>query len=205
MAKLTWDAMSDRTYEYGVSKVVLYSKDGTKFSKWSGVTSIKETSVNSSFEELYFNGQKFYNYPSSGDYQADVSALSFPKEFLGPLGVKESRPGFFLTNQDREVFHMTYQTQTSYDGYKIHFVANIVSSRASSESKTLDSSTNPEVFSWKFSAVPPDVISGVRPYPKVIVDSEKIDPESLTIIENYIYGSEVEDPRFPIENLFVDI
>lgn len=205
MAKLTWDAEADRTYNYGVSKVVLYSDDGTKFAKWPGVTAIKETSVNSSFEELYFDGRKFYNYPSTGDYEAEVSALSFPDEFLGVLGVKETRPGFFITNQDRRVFHMSYQTETSYGGYKIHIVANIVSSRASSESKTIGDSLDPEVFSWKFSAVPPNTITELRPYPKVVVDSEKIDSYTLSVIEGYIYGNETQDPTLPIDNLFVNI
>ena len=205
MAKITWDGANDRTYNYGVSKVVLYSKDGISHAKWSGVTSIKETSSNSSFEEIFFDGHKFYNYPSTGDYEAEVTAVSFPKEFLGPLGLKETRPGFFLTNQAREVFHMIYQTETSSGGYKIHLVANILSNRASSTNNSISDAVEPEVFSWKFTAIPSTTIVDRKPYSKVVIDSQKIDQNTLELMEDYIYGTEVDSPRFPIENLFIDI
>jgi hypothetical protein len=207
MAKLTWGSLSDRTYNYGVSKVVLYNEDGTKYAKWPGVTSIKETSSGASFEPIFFDGRKFYNYPSTGGYEAEITAVSFPKEFLGPLGVEETRPGFFLTNQAREVFHMAYQTETSYGGYKIHLVANIISGRASSENKSISDSIEPEVFTWKFTAIPPPTTGGyyVLPYSKVSIDSQKIDSYTLALIEDYLYGTELDSPRFPIENLFIDI
>ena len=205
MAKLTWDGVNDRTYNYGVSKVVLYSEDGTNHAKWSGVTSIKETSSGSSFEEIFFDGHKFYNYPSIGAYEAEVTAVSFPKEFLGPLGLQETRPGFFLTNQAREVFHMIYRTETNSGGYKIHLIANILSNRASSANDSISDSVQPEVFSWKFVSIPPITTFDSQPYSKVVIDSNKIDQYTLGLIEDYLYGTEVDDPRFPIENLFIDI
>jgi len=205
MTKLTWDDLSERTYNYGVSKVVLYSSDGVSFAKWPGVTSIKETVSGSDFESDFFDGHKFYNYPSTGSYEADVSAFSFPKQFLRALGVKETRPGFFLTNQDKEIFHMVYQTETSYGGYKIHLVSNIVSTRSSSENKTLNDSVEPETFTFKFSAIPVKPTENLAPYSKVVVDSEKVDPSKLSLIENYIYGTESENPMFPIGSLFVNI
>ena len=204
MAVLTWDLPGTRTYQYGIQKVALYGALGES-SNWDGVTAISEDSDGSEFEEIFFDSDKVFTVVYRGYFSCSVSAIGFPRKFLNYLGVKESRPGLFITNQEKSLFNMSYQTLSGDGGYKIHLVSNIIATRESRDHKTIESNTTPDVMTWNFSTIPDKSYGLVKPSSHIVLDSNKIDSITLAMVENYLYGTQSTDPMFPSREDFLNI
>ena len=200
MATLAWDQVGDRYYETGVSKGVLYGYDGMGI-VWNGLTSI-EQDVEASTEPIYFDGVKFNDLITVGDFSATLRAFTYPDEFLYYEGILEDQTGFYVGHQAPNRFSLSYQTDIGNDinelgyGYKIHILYNLTAIPAQVQFQSLSLDTNPVEFEWSLTAIPEE-IENFRPTAHVIFDSRKMDPHLLRDIEGILYGDDTQDAHLP--------
>ena len=200
MTALEWDKVGDRRYETGVDRGVLYLSDGSAI-PWNGLTSVSETRSRE-VKSYYLDGVKFLDHYVPGTYEAKLSAFTYPDELEALLGSPEMAPGVVVYDQRANLFHLSYRTLVGNDldglehGYKIHLVYNILAVPDDVDMPSLSDSVEPVTFSWNLKGVP-DQILGIRPTNHISVDSRKVDPATLTMFENTIYGSDADDPHLP--------
>ena len=200
MATLMWDQVGERFFETGISKGVLYKSDNYGVA-WNGITSIEENDSDS-VESVHFDGTKFNDIVTLGDYEAILRAFTYPDEFLFYEGIIEDQTGFFAYNQPKTQFGMSYQTKVGSDihaneaGYKIHLLWNLTALPSHRLYQTLALDTTPLEFEWSLSSIPEDM-ENFRPTSHAVIDSRKIDPELLKDIESILYGDEENDARLP--------
>lgn len=200
MASLVWDQVGDRLYETGISKGVLYKEDGFGV-PWNGLTAVEE-SENNEVEPVHFDGIKFNDIVTIGDFTAVLRAFTFPDEFLVYEGTLEDQTGFYVTNQPPGKFGLSYQTKIGNDiigtegGYKIHLLYNLTAMPSPKLYSTIDDELEPTEFEWALTGIPEE-IENFRPTSHVVLDSRKLDPNLLIDLEGILYGDEDGDARLP--------
>lgn len=204
MAKLVWDKPNERFFEAGVDKGVFYSENGTGYA-WNGLVSINETSSDPNFEGKYVDGQKYTIQRSETDYEAELTAFTYPDEFEEYDGLVE-----VLTNQGRKSFGLSYRTfigsatQEGFQHYKIHLVYNALAFPSDKSFKTIDANVDLEPFSWNL-FTRPVVFEGYKPTAHLIVDSRYAYSTTLEELENTLYGTEDTQPHLPSPEELFDI
>jgi hypothetical protein len=200
MATLVWDQVGDRLFETGVSKAVMYDVDGHG-TAWNGLTSVEE-SVSTSSQSVYFDGIKFNDIVTMGDFTAVMRAFTYPEEFLPYEGILEDQSGFYILNQNRGKFGLSYQTLIGDDvdgldaGYKIHVLYNLTAIPSNKSYQTVSGDTAPMEFEWTISSIPED-IDNFRPTSHIMFDSREMDPNLLSDIESILYGDDENDAHLP--------
>jgi hypothetical protein len=200
MTALVWDETGKRYYETGVSKGVFYDADGRGVA-WNGLTSVEET-ISTQVQAVHFDGLKFNDIVTVGDFAAVMRAWTYPDEFLPYEGILEDQQGFFVTSQPGWKFGLSYQTKIGNDienlelGYKIHLLYNLTALPSQRSYQTLSLDTEPMEFEWTLTAIP-EAIENYRPTAHVIFDSRKLDPWLLEDLISIIYGDEDNPPTLP--------
>ena len=198
MTAITWDKVGDRNYESGVDRGVLYLNDGTT-AAWNGLISVTEKTVGNEASPIYFDGVKFGDSFSPGEYSGAIKAYTYPEALLRAEGVVESDNGLYLTNQRPERFGLSYRTGVNNDvdggGYKIHILYNLL---ATPTQKVYEATLGSDAitFEWNLSAVPKEV-PGFRPTAHLIIDTRFMSPTLVDDLENTLYGNEVKNPALP--------
>ncbi len=195
MTKLVWDQIGERRYEVRVDRGVLYLSDGSGV-PWNGLTSVEEDTGDIAVEAFYFDGFKYLETRTSGDFSGSLKAFTFPEEFVKFDGLEAIKNGVELGNQPiTNRFGISYRTRIGNDvdgfdyGYKIHLVYNLTASPDSRSYETLSDQQDPMEFSWKISAVP-EFIPGHRPTAHVILDTTKLNRYLVADLETLLYGKE---------------
>lgn len=197
MTVLEWDKVGDRVYETGLDRGVLYLFDG-KVVPWNGLTSIVEK-FDKNVDAVYYDGTKIIDLLSLGDYEATLTAFTYPDEFIELDGYGLLRKGMFIGNQKPKTFCLSYRTQTRNDiegegvGYKIHILYNLTAIPSERTYSTIGDSTEAVEFKWDITSVPQEV-GGFRPTAHIVIDTVDLDPELLEFIEDALYGTEERDP-----------
>jgi hypothetical protein len=200
MAAIVWDEIGKRFYETGVSRGVFYNVDGYGI-PWNGLTSIEE-SVSHEVQAVHYDGIKFNDIVTVGDFSAILRAWTYPEEFLPYEGILEDQDGFYVADQPQSQFGLSYQTKVGNDisgiehGYKIHLLYNLTALPSQKRYQTMSLETEPMEFEWTVTAIPEE-IENFRPTAHVIFDSRRIDPWLLEDLESILYGDEDSDPRLP--------
>jgi hypothetical protein len=201
MATLVWDEIGKRVYESGVNKGVLYMPDGFGV-PWNGLISVSEKH-GSAVEPLYYDGVKFEDIVTTGEYSATIKAFTYPDEFLEFEGIEEYDKGIFVNDQKQGRFNLSYQTRqrndTDKEAYKIHLLYNLTAIPSDVEYQTLSNEGSAIEFEWDITAIP-NYIEGFNPTAHLIIDSRKMDPYLLQDVEDILYGSETNDPYLPPSN-----
>jgi hypothetical protein len=205
MTTITWDGIGTRFYEAGVSKGVFYGVDSRGI-PWNGLTSVESSSVDT-VDPLYFDGLRYADLVTLGDFEGVLKAFTYPDEFAEYEGSWQAEGGFYMTGQPKTRFGLSYRTEISNDlgesiGYKIHLLYNLLAIPANKTYETLSLDTDPVDLEWDITAIPEEV-DGFRPTAYVVIDSRKIDPFLLTDIEDIIYGTAETDPKLPDLNSLV--
>lgn len=199
MAAVVWDAPGTRTYEQGIDRAVLLFPEGGGVA-WNGLVSIDEN-PDITVEPFYFDGVKFSDYVTLGNFSATMRAYTYPEEFLRYEGLIEDQSGFFMANQAPSRFHLTYRTLISDEGnpnlgYKIHLLYNLTATPSTKSHATLADASAPILFEWTLAAVPEELI-GYNSTAHVIIDSRQMDPWLLKDIEVILYGDATHVPTIP--------
>lgn len=194
MSVIVWDATAARTYENGISKVVIYPIGGTGV-PWSGVVSITDTTPSPNVTDCIVDGVKVLDFVEASFFQAKLEAISMPDFAKSVIGDAEVARGYRLGNQVRPPFNLCYRTEQS-DGYKLHLIYNATATPTKREFQTLNSSPSAPTVEMTIGAVPTD-IPNLKNTAHVVVDSTHIGSTALTNLENILYGTISTDPRFP--------
>lgn len=205
MATLTWDDVGIRVFESGVDRGVLYLNDGFGVA-WNGLVSVQEK-ASASVEPLFFDGLKFEDVITIGEFSATIKAFTYPDEFMEFEGIEELDKGMFVYDQPQGRFNLSYRTRIANDldqhAYKIHILYNLTAIPSDVEYQSLSDTVSPIEFEWTITAIPNEV-EGFQPTAHLVIDSRKMDKYLLQDIEDILYGSDTNDPYLPPANDFIN-
>lgn len=201
MVQLTWNQPGERHFEAGLDRGVLYPDSNTGVA-WNGLTSVKAAPSGGEPKPYYIDGVKFLNVPSPEEYSGTIEAYTYPDEFEELDGTVPLFAGVFMNQQIRKSFGLSYRTRLGDDlkgvddGYKLHLIYNALAAPSEKAYETLGDSPEPMSFSWNFTTTPIDVAPGIRPMAHIMIDSRRVSPLMLGLIERILYGTSSEDPQF---------
>lgn len=205
MTKLTWDSTGSRFYETGVSKAIFFDANGVAV-PWNGLTSVTENNSSMSETVSFIDGYRYLNKVTLDSYSGTINAFTYPDEFSNYVGYSE----YGETHQKPKLFNLAYQTRIGNDisgidhGYKIHIIYNALAIETTNEYVSYGSSITPTEFSWNINTIPVN-IQDLRPSSHIIIDSTKTNSETLTVIEDILYGNDFENSRLPDINELITI
>ena len=212
MSVLVWDKETERLYETGVKKGVLYPYDGTDpenpFPKgvvWNGLSSVSESPSGAEANAIYADDMKYLELRSAEEFGATIEAYMYPDEFAICDGSAEIAPGVMAGQQARKRFGFSYRsivgndTETDAYGYKLHLIYNAMASPSERQYQTVNDSPEAISFSWELTTTPIETgIDGLKPTASLTIDSNKADPAKLADLEAILYGTENDDARLPL-------
>lgn len=203
MTRLSWDDAGEKLFETGLDRGVLYLNDGTGVA-WNGLTSFNEGDV-IGLESYVYDGLKIGNVSVPNGFVGDLSAYTYPDEFLSYIGVStnEDISGLQIPNQlGRKSFGLSYRTLIGDDvegtdlGYKIHILYNLMAVADGVDYETLSDEIDPVEFSWSVLSTP-EKLDGYKSTGHVIVDSRYLSEIRLSHLEDILYGTDTATPRLP--------
>ena len=209
MARLVWGAMSERFFEIGVDRGVLYPFSGIGVA-WQGLLSVNEAPTGGEARPYYLDGIKFLNIASAEEFEATLTVLSTPAEFALCDGIVSVHNGLFATQQPRQSFGLSYRSLIGNDvdredhAYKIHLVYNALARPASRTNTSIGGSTNPMQVAWAITTLPP-AVTGLKRTSHFVIDSRYTDPEVLSDFEDLLYGTEGDSPSMPTPDELIAI
>ena len=209
MTKLVWDKTGERMYETGVSNGVLYPYNVTEKKyddgvAWNGLTAVNESPSGAEASPLYADNIKYLNLMSAEEFGASVEAYMYPDEFAACNGESELAAGVTVGQQKRSTFGMCYQTKIGNDvdndlGYKIHLIYGALAAPSEKAYSTVNDSPEAITFSWEISTTPVEV-TGLKPTASLVIDSTKVDPDKLLLLEQALYGDTETEPKLLLPN-----
>ena len=207
MAKLVWDESGKRLYETGVEKGVLYVQgENGQYQKgvaWNGLTAVTESPSGAEPTALYADDIKYLELFSAEEFGATIEAYTYPEEFEACDGSASLGTGVTIGQQDRKAFGLCYRTIVGNDvkgnenGYKLHLIYGAKAKPSEKAYATVNDSPEAVTFSWEVTTTPVNV-AGFKPTASVTIDSTKIQPEKLKLIEDKLYGTASEEATLPL-------
>lgn len=211
MSKIVWDADTQRLYETGVKKGVLYVMDSTgtygKGVPWNGLTAVTESPSGAEATPLYADDMKYLELRSAEEFGGTIEAYTYPDEFAACDGSATFVDGVTLGQQTRSTFGFCYTTTVGNDaekndyGHKIHIVYGATASPSEKGYNSINDNPEAITFSWEFTTTPTKATIDNVDYKTatVTIDSTKIDEAKLTAIEKLLYGDDTgnTDPTLP--------
>lgn len=205
MSKLIWDAPGVRRYETGVDRGVLYLPNGSGIYDhgyaWNGLTKVTEKPTGATANATYADNIKYLNLLSLEEFTADVAAYTYPEEFAQCDGSQEPEPGLAIGQQPRVPFGLSYRTLLGNDlqgttHYKIHLVYNALAAPSQKNFASVNATPAAIEFVWSVTTTPV-AVTGYKPTATLTIDSSKMDPTALAVLENFLYGTSGTDPSLP--------
>lgn len=201
MAKIEWSDAAERTFETGVDRGVIYPNPSLGV-PWMGLKRVAQSLGIGAPSPYYFDGVKYLEVPSFGDVSGVVEAITYPDELLLLEGWSSFVNGLSIGGQRQPQFGLSYRTLIGNPndgvnhGYKLHILYNVTIVPADREYETINDSPEASEFTWTFTTVPEAVV-GYRPTANVFLDTKNTHPQLMAQIEDILYGTVLEDARFP--------
>lgn len=211
MSVLAWDQLSEKLYETGIKKAVLYVLNQNNEYKpgvaWNGVSSVQETPTGAEASDIYADDLKYLSLYSAEELEATVEAYMSPKEFDQCDGMADAADGLItVSQQSRKTFGLSYVTTIGNDvdgndyGYKIHLLYGCKASPSDRQYQTINDSPEAISFSWPIKTTKVDV-PGHKPTSLITIDSTKFttaaQKANLKALEDALYGTSGTDPYLP--------
>lgn len=198
MFNIEWDQVSERLFETGTDRGVLYpfnktSKAYDKGVAWNGLTGVTETPSGAEPTALYADNIKYLTLMSNEDMGGTITAYMYPDEWKACDGSADLEDGITIGQQPRATFGLCYRTRIGNDtegdsyGYKLHLIYGCLASASERAYSTVNDSPEAIEFSWEFTCTPVDV-AGFKPTAIVTIDSTKVDAAKLKSFEEILYG-----------------
>lgn len=203
MPELSWNNLGERYFDAGVDRGVLYLEDGSGV-PWNGLISVTESPSEGSSEARYYDGIKYQHKSGNTEFKGTIEAYIFPREFGEYDGTAETGNGFQIHQQRRKPFGLSYRTLVGNDtdgqehAYKIHVVYNALAAPSHKDYQSYSDEVEPLTFSWDFSTMavrPSD--TDIMPTSHVVMESNAMNATQTRFIEEYLYGSSMQQPRIP--------
>lgn len=220
MAKLVWDAPTQRIYETGDKNVALYVYQSsatkptgatavTHYSQgvaWNGITAITESPSGAEATDLWADDTKYATMRSAEQFGGTIEAYTYPDAWMACDG-SVSLNGVVLGQQARRAFGLAFITTVGNDtelndyGEKLHLIYGATASPSERSYATINDSPDAITFSWEFETTPVDVgeINGVT-YKKVsciTIDKKKANPDTYEVFKKYVFGDTNIVPHLP--------
>ena len=206
---IQWDDKTKMSFQAGLDRGVLYLQDGTTV-PWNGLTSVNTyDEANAEVESYYVDGLKLLDVSGYGEFEADLSAFTTPKEFDRCVGLGEVNRGLSVAGQQRESFGLSYRTLVGDPqnglrrGYKIHLIYGATALSESENHETLSDDPAAMSLSWKLKTVAQH-IPGRAPSAHLIIDTRYMYSSSVAALEAVLYGAD-QPPRLPTPTEVLDI
>lgn len=206
---IQWDDKTKMSFQAGLDRGVLYLQDGTTV-PWNGLTSVNTyDEANTEVESYYVDGLKLLDVSGYGEFEADLSAFTTPKEFDRCVGLGEIKQGISVAGQQRESFGLSYRTLVGDSqkglrrGYKIHLIYGATALSESENHETLSGDPAAMSLSWKLKTVAQH-IPGRAPSAHLIIDTRYMYSSSVAALEAVLYGAD-QPPRLPTPTEVLDI
>ena len=205
MSALVWDQSSERLYETGVDRGVLYPVTNNAYGTgvaWNGLTAVNESPSGAEPSDIYADNIKYLTLRSAETFGATIEAYTYPDEFAECDGSATVATGVTIGQQTRKSFGLCYRTLVGNDtdgqdhGYKLHLIYGCTASPSEKSYQTVNDSPEAITFSWEVSTTPVNV-EGHKPTAQLIVDSTKVDKAKLDTLEAQLYGGENAEPKLP--------
>lgn len=207
MPRLEWDKVGERLYETGVDQGVLYVQDETgaypEGVAWSGLRSVSESPSGAEPSPLYADNIKYLNLLSNEEFAATIGAYYSPEEFDACDGTATLTKGVTVGQQKRKTFGLCYRTKIGNDidgddhGYKIKIIYGALAKPSQKEYQTVNNDPSAIELSWEVSTTPVKV-TGMKPTATLEIDSTKIEPAKLKVLEDVLYGTGENKARLPL-------
>ena len=196
MSRLVWGEPGKRFYETGIDRGVFYPLEGVGV-PWNGLIAVSEAPSGADVTSRHYDGEQFIQQRQSESFAAKLRAYTYPQEFEGYDGTLTTAH----SAQGRKLFNLSYRTmvmndQASEPTYLIHLVYNAVVSPSNRSYSSLGSSAQALTFEWNLETVPEILPSGEFSA-HFIINSAIAYPWAMTALEDILYGSTVNDSRFP--------
>lgn len=213
MSRLVWDQTTERTYETGCDRGVVYPQVAGAYPKgaaWNGLVSVTKSPSGAEPTALWANNRKYGNLMSAEEVGGTIEAFTYPDEFGVCNGEVEVAPGVVAGQQKRVPFGMCYRNLIGNDtegtkyGYKLNLIYGAQTSPSEDADTTVNDSPEAKTMSWEFSTTPVD-LTGYEPTATLEIDSTKTDAEKLKALENILYGTESEEARLPLPDEVIEI
>lgn len=214
MVALVWDQTSERFYETGVDKGVLYTPDALGVYAtgvaWNGLVSVQETPSGAEANPQYADNIKYLNLVSAEEFGATIEAFTYPDEFAQHDGLSSPEVGLTVGQQGRKMFGLSYRTLKGNDtegteyGYKLHLVYGCVAAPTEKAYSTVNDSPEPITFSWEVTTTPVPM-TGAKPTSVLTIDSTTVSPTGLAALETQLYGDAVETANLPLPDEVVTL
>lgn len=201
MPKVQWDVVGARAFETGVDRGMLYVPPLAGV-PWNGLVNISENPTGGAARGFYVDGEKYLNLSSLEEPSATIEAFSSPPEFAPCEGLIQLAPGLFACDQRCKAFSLSYRTLLGDDvralsaGYRVHLIYNVTAKLSEFIHETMSQTVPMKTHTWTISMTPEDVPS-VKPASHFVVNSLNVDPAGLASVEDILYGTDTDDPRFP--------
>jgi hypothetical protein len=207
VTKITWDASGTRRYETGVDRGVLYIPNESGIYAngyaWQGLTKVSEKPTGATANSTYADNTKYLNLIALEEFEADISAYTYPNEFEQCDGTQEPQTGVAIGQQTRQSFGLSYRTligddlQGTAKGYKIHLVYGCLAAPSQKDFASVNATPAAIEFTWSVTTTPVSV-TGFKPTATLTIDSTKVASSALTTLENFLYGTSGTDPSLPL-------
>lgn len=207
MAVLEWDKVTERIFETGVDKGVLYLPNSTGVydmgHAWNGLVSVSESPSGAEANKQYANNRVYVNLTSAEEFSATLEAFTYPEAFAECDGSAVPTAGVYVGQQSRKSFGLSYRTLIGNDvqgtdfGYKLHLVYGAMAAPTEKAYTTVNDSPEAATLSWELSTTPVEVGNGLKPTASLTIDSTKVTKAKLTELENLLYGTAGVDPQLP--------
>lgn len=212
MAKLVWDQTTERLYETGVDRGVVYPQVAGAYPKgeaWNGLISSTITPSGAEPTPLYANNRKYVTLMSVEECGGTIEAYTFPDSFAECNGFKDLAPGVRVGQQKRKPFGYTFRNKIGNDegdslGYKIHLIYGALASPSEDANTTINDSPEAKTMSWEYSTTPVE-LEGYDATSHIEIDSTKITPEKLKAIEDILYGTTDKEAYLPLPDEIVEL
>lgn len=197
---ITWDNIDERYFQHGVDRGVLYPS-GVDPVPWNGITGVDEAG-NGSTSVSYIDGMIYLADSDASDYSGKLTAFFYPDAFAVCIGQPQIADGLIIDNQKPKRFSLSYRsligsgTEGDMFGYQIHLIYNAMASLDGYSRQSLNNTPTPLEFSFNLVATPVR-LPGFRPSAHYIIDTRRLDPDTIAELEGILYGSGVTAGRLP--------
>lgn len=211
---LKWDSDTERLYETGVRRGVLYPWDNDtnwygEGVAWNGLSSVTESPSGAESNPVYADDRKYLDIRSAEEFGATIEAYTYPEEWLECDGYTNLNgvSGVTIGQQARKKFALCYRTVVGNDteyskyGYKLHLIYGCTASPSEKQYETQNDSPEPTALSWEI-ATEPISVDEDRTTSIITIDSTKITAEAkpkLVELENMLYGTAAGASGTPAE------
>lgn len=206
MSKLVWDQISEKLYETGVDRGVVYPQENGAYPKgaaWNGLMGVSLSPSGAEASPLYANNRKYLNLVSVEELDFTIKAYTYPDEFAACDGSGEVVPGVYVRQQKRKTFGFSYRNLIGNDtdgtayGYRLHLIYGAIAAPSEQEDNTVNDSPEAKEMSWECKTTPIDM-AGFEPTSHIEIDSTKVDAEKLKALEAILYGDGDTEARLPL-------